>query len=120
MHIHALDSYQSGDSFVHHLDPRVKLLLALLLIVTAALLPDGSWAALGMLEALLLLVVLLSRVGLGLVQRRAAIAVPFALAALTVIFSTPGAVLLSLPLPGGAWAITDTGLVRFASVVARS
>jgi len=120
MHIHALDSYRPGDSPIHRLDPRVKLILAALLILTATTTPDQSWIAFGLLEALVLLTTFLSQVGLRLVQRRSALALPFALAALTVAFSTPGRVLLTLPLPGGPWAVTDAGLLRSASVVVRS
>jgi cobalt/nickel transport system permease protein len=120
MHIHALDSHVPGDSVVHRLDPRVKFTLTILLIFAAALVPDRRWVAFGLLEASLLLAALLSHVGLGLIQKRSAVTLPFTLAALTVVFSTPGRVLLALPLPGGAWTITDAGLLRFVSIVVRS
>jgi len=119
-HIHALDSYQPGGSPVHRLDPRVKLALAGLFVVTAALTPDRGWVAFGLLEGLVLSAEVLSRVGLVLIQRRSAIALPFALAALTTAFSTPGRELLTLSLPGGPWVLTDAGLLRFASIVVRS
>ena len=120
MHIHALDTYRPGSSLVHRLDARVKLVVALLLILTAVLLPEQSWLAYGLLQALLLGVTIVSRVGVGLVQRRAAVALPFTLAALTVVFVTPGQVLFSIPVPGGAWAVSDAGLLRFLSIVVRS
>jgi len=120
VHIHALDSYRPGDSFIHHLDPRVKLALAVLVVLTASLTPDRGWVAFGLLQALLLAATLLSHLGLRLVHKRAIVALPFTLAALTVLFSTRGEPLLSLPLPGGVWAITDTGLLRFVSIIVRS
>ncbi len=120
MHFHALDSYCAGQSFIHRLDARAKLVVALSLILTAALLPDRSWLAFGLLQALLLLATLASRVGFGLVQRRSVVALPFTLAALTVVVTTPGETLLSIPAPGGAWAVSDAGLLRFASIVVRS
>jgi cobalt/nickel transport system permease protein len=120
MHIHALDSYRPGDSPVHRLDPRVKLILSVLLILTAVLIPDRSWLAFGLLELSLLTTTLLSQVGLGLVQRRCVVVLPFTLAALTVVFSTPGRVLLPLPLPSSTWGITDAGLLRFVSILVRS
>lgn len=120
MHIHALDTYRPGQSLVHRLDARVKLVVAVLLILTAALLPERSWLAYGMLQVLLVGVTLAARVGFGLVQRRTAVALPFTLAALTVIFVTPGRVLFSIPVPGGAWAVSDAGLLRFLSIVVRS
>lgn len=72
------------------------------------------------MEIVLLLTTILSQVGLRLVQARSVVALPFALAALTVVFSTPGNPLWVLPLLGGRWAVTDAGLVRFGSIVVRS
>ena len=120
MHIDALDSYRPGESAIHRLDPRVKLVLTTLFILIAALTPDRSWAAFGLLGGLVLLTGLLSRVGLGLIQKRSLVALPFTLAALTVVFSTPGRPLLTASLPGGPWVVTDAGLLRFLSILLRS
>ena len=120
MHIHALDSYCPGTSPVHRLDPRVKLLLTGLFILTAALLPEREWGAFGVMEGLVLLTTLLSRVGLLRVQRRSAVALPFALAAVTAVFATPGRVLWTVPFLGGTLSITESGVVRFLSILARS
>jgi cobalt/nickel transport system permease protein len=54
------------------------------------------------------------------VQRRAAVALPFALAAVTVVFATPGRPLLALQVLGREVALTDAGLVRFASILLKS
>ncbi|MCS7282216.1 MAG: cobalt ECF transporter T component CbiQ [Anaerolineae bacterium] len=118
MHLHALDTYLPGDSLVHRLDPRVKLVLTVLFILTAALIPDRAWLFFGLLEGLILAAVLVSRVGMGIVQKRSALALPFLLAAVTVIFARPGED--ALPLPGTLWAISEAGLWRFLSIVARS
>lgn len=120
MHIDALDSYRPGKSPVHRLDPRVKLVLTVLFILVAALTPDRSWIGFGLMGGLILLAELLSQVGLGLVQKRSAVALPFTLAALTVVFSTLGRVLLRAYLPGGPWTVTDAGLLRFLSILLRS
>jgi cobalt/nickel transport system permease protein len=120
MHIHALDTYRPGASFVHRLDARVKLLLAMLFIVATALTPDGAWLAYVLLAGLALGVTVTSRLGVGFVQRRAALALPFALAALTVVFSTPGQSLLAMRVFGWDVALTDAGLVRFVSILLKS
>ena len=54
--------------------------------------------------------------------RRAALALPFALAALPVIFTTPGRRCAPCPLPLGPWTLTVTaaGVERFASIALKS
>jgi cobalt/nickel transport system permease protein len=120
MHIHALDTYRSGGSFIHQLDARVKLPLALFFVIATALTPDGAWLACAALAGLVLGVIVASRLGVGFVQRRAAVALPFALAAVTVVFSTPGQRLLEAQVLDWKLAITDAGLIRFASILFKS
>lgn len=120
MHINALDGYHPGTSLVHHLDARVKLVGAILFIVAAALTPAGAWLAYLLLAALTMGVIVASRLGMGFVERRAAVALPFALAAVTVVFSTPGQPLLAMHVFGREVAITDDGLVRFVSILLKS
>jgi cobalt/nickel transport system permease protein len=120
MHIHALNGYQVKTSFVHQLDARVKLVAAILFILATALTPDGAWLAYVLLAALVLGVIVVSRLGLGFVQRRAAAALPFVLAAVTVAFSTPGRSILAVQVFRWEVAITDAGLVRFVSIFFKS
>jgi cobalt/nickel transport system permease protein len=120
MHLHALDAYRPGDSPIHHLDGRVKLVLAVLFIVSAALTPDGAWPTYVLLAALAVGVAVASQLGAGFVQRRAAVALPFALAAVTVAFATPGRALLAWQVLGREVTLTDAGLVRFASILLKS
>ncbi|MCS7177842.1 MAG: cobalt ECF transporter T component CbiQ [Anaerolineae bacterium] len=122
MHFHALDTYVPGQSPVHRLDPRVKLVLTVLFILTAALTPDRAWLIFGLLEGLILAAILTSRVGLALVQKRSALALPFLLAALTVVFARPGDAGDGwvLFLPGTPWAVSEAGIGRFLSIAARS
>jgi cobalt/nickel transport system permease protein len=120
VHVHALDSYRPGDSPLHRLDPRVKLVLTILLALAVALVPDGRWAVFGVVALLLWGATALSSVGWALVQQRSLVALPFALAALTVLFSTPGRELATFDLPGGPWTITAAGVARFLSIVVRS
>ena len=120
MHISALDTFLPGESPVHRLDSRVKLVLTLLLMLTAVLTPDGTWAAFGALQVALLGVALVTRIGLGRYARRSAVASRFALAAFTVVVSTPGAILWRGSAAGVTLAVTAEGLLRFASIVIRS
>jgi cobalt/nickel transport system permease protein len=120
MHAHFLDPYRHRASAIHALDPRVKLVLALAFIVTAALLPPGAWAAYVLLFAVMLSVILLSDLGVGFVMKRAVLAAPFVLAALPLIFTVPGDALVALR--PGPWtlSVTGSGLERFASVALKS
>jgi cobalt/nickel transport system permease protein len=120
MHVHWIDQYRSGNSLIHQLDARVKLTLTIVYIVVASLTPMGAWLAYGMLFALAIVATLVSGLGFALVQRRALVAIPFALAAITIIFTTDGPVVFALSL--GSWEIraTEPGLVRFTSIVIKS
>jgi cobalt/nickel transport system permease protein len=120
MHVHWIDQYRFGTSPVHQLDARVKLLVTIAYILVASLTPVGAWPAYGLLFALVLGATLVTGLGLLLVQRRALVALPFALAALTVLFATEGTTLFTLPI--GSWRLTATvpGLIRFLSIVLKS
>ena len=120
MHISFLDPYQPRPSLIHRLDARVKLVLALSFILTTALAPPGAWPVYVLLFALVFAVEILSELGVGHVLRRALIAVPFALAALPVLFTVPGPALLTVPI--GPWDLTITGpgLERFISILLKS
>ena len=119
LHAYILDPYRPRASVVHALDPRVKLGLTLAFIVTTALTPPGAWPVYIVLCALALATGLLSELGVGYVLARALLALPFALAALPVLFTTAGAPLLSLPAPL-ALTLTVEGVARFAGIALKS
>jgi cobalt/nickel transport system permease protein len=116
----ALDRYRSGDSIIHHLDPRVKVLVTLLFIVSTVVLPDGAWLAFVLSWGFVLVVSAVSGLGVGYLLRRSLVALPFALAAVTMLFNLPGRPLFVAHV--GPWQLTatDAGLVRFASILIRS
>jgi cobalt/nickel transport system permease protein len=117
MHLHFLDPYQHRPSPLHSLDPRVKFVLALALILSIALLPMGSWAVYILVFALILSLEIISLLGVARVLKRSALALPFVLAALPIIFTTPGDALIHLPL---GWAVSLPGVERFASIAIKS
>jgi cobalt/nickel transport system permease protein len=120
LHLQAFDVYRPRASAVHQLDARVKLVVALAFIIATVLIPDGVWPALILQEALALGVVVLSQLGVGFVLQRAAVALPFALAAVTLVFSVPGAPLATLALGRLTLTLTDAGLVRFISIMLKA
>jgi cobalt/nickel transport system permease protein len=119
MHIHLADQYRQGSSFIHQLDPRTKTLVAFLFILIVSLTPFGSWLAYVFLYGFLGTAAILSGVGLRFLLRRSFIAIPFALAAVTLPFTVPGETLITLPLFGGL-TVTTEGTVRFVSIVIKS
>ncbi len=120
MHYHAFDHYHAQESRIHHLDPRVKVLLTIGFILSNALLPDGSWLAFAAAWLLLLWANDQTRLGLGYTFRRSFVALPFAIAAVSAIFSPLGQPLAEWNLGFITLIPTDFGVVRFFSILARS
>jgi cobalt/nickel transport system permease protein len=117
MHTNAFDRYLDRESAVHQLDPRVKVLIALGFIISVALLPDGAWVAYGVAFLLVMGLSLAARLSPLTVFKRSLVGLPFLLAAVTVLFTIPGQVLWQGPF---GVTLTDGGLIRFTSIMARS
>jgi cobalt/nickel transport system permease protein len=120
MHFDAFDRYHDTESFIHRLDPRVKVVVTVAFVLSNALLPDGAWIAFGLSLLFLLFVTALSNLGMTFTLKRSFIALPFALVAITVLFSIPGNSLTSFHFLFWDLTITDAGLLRFVSIVIRS
>ena len=120
MHFDAFDRYHEKASFLHRLDPRVKALVTVIYIVSNALLPDGAWLAFVFAWIFLIAANLFSNLGIGYTFKRSIIALPFALVAVTVLFSIPGKPLSSFFFLAWNFTITDMGLLRFVSILIRS
>lgn len=120
MHFDAFDRYHESNSFIHRLDPRVKVVVTVAYILSNALLPDGAWMAFGLSWIFLLLVNALSNLGVPFTFKRSFVALPFALVAVTVLFSIPGKPLSTFHFLFWDLTITDAGLLRFVSILIRS
>lgn len=120
MHFDAFDRYHETDSSVHRLDPRVKVVVTVLFILSNALLPDGAWIAFGLSWLFLLAANAYSGLGLGFTFKRSLVALPFALIALTVLFTMPGNPVSTFHFLFWDITITDAGLLRFVSILVRS
>lgn len=120
MHFDAFDRYHEKESFLHRLDPRVKTLVTVIFIVSNALLPDGAWLAFICAWLFLLACNLISKLGFGYTLKRSIIALPFALIAVTVLFSIPGEPFFSFRFLMWDLTITDAGFLRFVSILIRS
>lgn len=120
MHVDAFDRFHEADSRLHRLDPRVKVVVTVLFILSNALLPDGAWSAFGLSWIVLLWVTHLSNLGIDFTFRRSFIALPFALAAISAIFSPLGEPLAEWTLGPFTLIPTGYGLVKFGSILLRS
>jgi cobalt/nickel transport system permease protein len=120
LHVHFLDPYRPRNSPVHRLDPRIKLLLTLVFILTNSLVPTAAWPIYILLFTLILSVELISELGVSYVLKRSALALPFVLAALPLILTIPGNTLFTLSV--GPWIIHASypGLERFISITLKS
>jgi len=120
MHISTFDRYEQRSSAIHQLDPRVKVVLTLLFILSNVALPDGAWWAFLAAWLLLLAVNRAAHFSFGYLFKRSFIALPFALAAVSVIFTQSGSPLASWQIGSHTLAISDAGAMRFASILIRS
>ena len=120
MHSDAFDRYHHRQSPLHSLDPRIKVILTIAFILSNALLPDGAWIAFALAWGIVLFANIISRLGIGFTFKRSFIALPFALAAITVLFTLPGKPVTSFHFMMWDLTVTDSGLLRFISIVVRS
>ena len=118
MHFDLTDQYRARSSFVHHLDPRVKVVAVLAFVLASGLMPIGAWGGFAGLLVLALIASRASGLGVAFAVRRSYLALPFALVALPLLFTVPGDVLVLMPVTG--WTITAEGLERFLSLTLRS
>lgn len=120
MQVHIFDQYHFRQSRIHNLDPRVKVLVMITFILSNAILPDGSWPAFALAWLVLLFANDQSNLGLGFTFKRSFIALPFALVAVSAIFSPVGKPLAEWNLGLITLIPTDFGLIRFLSILIRS
>jgi cobalt/nickel transport system permease protein len=116
LHIDLADQHRRGSSLIHRLDPRIKLAGTLLFIIVASVLPAGAWAAYGLLFAATLVVATRTGLGTAFALKRSFVALPFALAAITLPFTVPGQLLAQL----GPLTVSVEGTIRFASILIKS
>lgn len=93
----------------------MKVIFTLAFIIFLNLTPLNAWPAYILFLTLILIVVLFSRLGVGLVLKRSLLGLPFILAAAPLVFTLPPLVIMEV-WPGFALPFSQTGLGRFASI----
>lgn len=119
LNFHPNDSFRNQQSVVHDRDARVKVLVALAFILTASLIPVGRFDLFALLWLFVLATIVSARIGVAYVLRRSVVALPFALAAITLPFTVAGQTLFSIPILGGL-SVSVEGLLRFLTIVVKS
>ncbi len=114
LHIH----YSSGDTPVHRLDPRTKIILTLVYAVAVVLTPPHHLLAFVIFAGLLSWAIALARVPLSHILWRAAAVLPFSVLAAIWLPFVHGGPLLAIP--GGAMELSVSGLWLFAGVAMKS
>ncbi|MCA9960341.1 MAG: cobalt ECF transporter T component CbiQ [Anaerolineales bacterium] len=120
MHINVFDHYHEQTTAVHRLDPRVKVVVVVLFILSNALLPDGVWLAYALMGLLIWLAARAANLSMGFLVKRSLIVLPFLLAAITIPFTLPGTTILTFHVGQHALSMSDAGLIRFISIMVRS
>lgn len=118
MHYDLSDQYHHRSSFIHHLDPRVKVVVTFFYILALSLTPEGAWWIFGFFLVLILAAVYLADLDFVFTIKRSFIVLPFVLAAIAVPFTTDGPSLFKIP--GVGWTVTEPGAIRFVSILVRS
>jgi cobalt/nickel transport system permease protein len=96
------------------------VVVTILFILSNVWLPDGAWLAFLAAWGLIVAAGFLSQLPPGYLFKRSFIALPFALAAVTVLFTLPGTAVYTFSLGSHPVTISDAGLLRFISIVIRS
>ena len=112
------ERYLAGSSPIHAMDARLKLPATVAYIFAVTLTPVGHWPALGLLALPLVAALTVSRLSPLLVLRRSALALPFVLAAVPLMFTKGGETLFSVP-PFG-WTASQEGLTAVLTILAKS
>ncbi len=118
IHVGGLERYEVGRSLLHQADARVKLPVTVAYIFAVTLTPVGHWSALALMAAPLPLAVASGGLSPLLVLRRSALALPFVLAAVPLMFTKEGETLFAIPALG--WDASREGLVAVVSILAKS
>lgn len=121
MNLSVLDLYGEGQSSIHRLDARLKLIMALALILLINLTPPRAWLAYVLYLFAISAITLAANVSLRRVLARSMLALPFAfLAAIGMLYAREGSPVVNVPVGWWRLSITDVGLLRFAGVMAKA
>ncbi len=112
----AVTGYSSDNGYLQRLDPRVRIIAILLMIIGILLTPPYRWLAYPLLWTLIGCLAVVSGISIWKLNRMSVLALPFALTAFTLLVTVPGQPLVTV----AGLTVTDTGLARFIEVLLKS
>jgi len=116
-----LDQYSDRDSLLHRLDPRTKIIMALLFIVAVVVTPSFRWLALALYFGTVMALIIASRLPLLAVLKRSLVIMPFVLlVAIFIPFLKEGEVAGSYNIWFWQVSVTYDGLQILWSVVSKA
>jgi cobalt/nickel transport system permease protein len=116
-----IDRYSQIDSFIHRLDPRIKLIVFPGLILFIIFTPPSAYLGFAAYGLFILGLILLSRIPRGFIFRRSLTVVPFILLiAVFIPFVKQGEVAGAFSLGGLKLNVTYAGLTIFFNVLIKS
>lgn len=116
-----LDEYSSLNSFIHRLEPRIKIIVFFAFVFFTVLAPPGAFFVLKAYAAIIAVFMLFSRIPLLVFLKRSSAALPFILGmSLFILFMKPGRPLWGYSLGTLRLSITYEGLAIFFSLVVKA
>ncbi len=115
-----IDRYSDLDSHIHRLDPRTKLIAAIAFILAVVVTPIAEWPAFIGYFLLISVLILLSKLPVAHVVRRASMIVPFVILIGVFNIFRPGEPITSLHVWHWQLSVTNEGLTIFLSVVVKA
>ncbi len=116
-----LDKYSDRDSLIHRLDPRTKFIITIIFILMVVITPPATWYGFALYLAVIVCMVLLSRVPALYVFKRSLLILPFiGIIAVSIPFVKQGEVVGHINIWLWQMSVTRTGLEIFASVMLRA
>jgi cobalt/nickel transport system permease protein len=115
-----LDRYLERASPIHAADARLKFLVTIGFILSLSLLPVGSFVAIGLAWAALIVVTLAARIGPARVIKASFVALPFVAAAVPLIFTKEGDPIGDINFGLFTLTASGEGLTQFATILLKS
>ena len=116
-----LDQYSEGNSLIHRLDPRTKLITTLAFILVVVLTPASQWPAFALYFVMVATLIIISRVPILYVLKRSLVIIPFVvLIAIFIPFFKEGEVAGSYNIWFWEVTVTHSGIQVFLNILAKA